>query len=143
MLDEAMTLLLRGRERIARPRGWCKGRLCKGDGIDNAAFCAVGAIFVQDDGRRPEPENTTWKAAVASLADALPVRQPCFWRDVVFDERAIASFNDRRATRKRDILALYDRAIAMRRQEMGVAAPAELPHRAHAALAEALTGQPA
>jgi len=111
MHDDVIELLITGRDRIARPNGWCKGGYRKG-----GAVCALGAIYSPGSDLDEFQRTATEMAAACLLADTLG------W---VSSGRRLASpalggvpsFNDHRSTRKADVLALYDAAIARRREE--------------------------
>lgn len=103
-----VALLKRARERVAN--GWCKKRLENGEG----SYCVIGAV------RADEFRNSDFDA-LAYLYVSLP------WYHRLlpinkFDEYSradskIGRFNDRPRTRRKDVLRLYDRAIAKARAE--------------------------
>lgn len=105
--------LIEGREKIARPYAWLKGKwhgVNKGKGCD--CYCALGAVravYGIDEPGRGAVSDATYKslwAAEAALSEATP--------DGAWD---IVDYNDDPATKKRDILKTFDRAIATLKEQ--------------------------
>jgi hypothetical protein len=118
MHDDVLELLLEGRGKIARPHGWCKGDYRKG-----GAVCALGAIYSPGSDDDEYARSSTEIAAACLLADALPWISSLLGRGRA---PSVMELNDARRTRKRDVLALYDAAIARRREETAPL-PADMP----------------
>ncbi len=105
--NTTLALLLRARGRVEE--GWAQGIL-----NDDGAYCAVGGI-------REDPERQKRVAAIAYLYAALPIwykiRPAKEWeligsQSLSRAENHITCFNDSVRTKHKDVLALYDRAIA-------------------------------
>jgi hypothetical protein len=99
---ETASLLQQSRDRLARPRGWIKGVLED----DRGGCCAVGVLW------RCGNAVASRQAAIDLLADEIPGRPT--------GARRVQDFNDARSTRKKDVLALFDRAIARANEKAGV-----------------------
>lgn len=86
------------RRLLARPYGWCKGEYSRPEPRcdDGYAYCLSGAIWAGGSESR-------WQAVYDRLRVELP----------------LPVFNDAPSTRKRDVLALVDRAIAACEKEIG------------------------
>lgn len=95
---QLIKVLKQARALLAKRGGWIKGQSDNGNG----SYCATGAIFevVPDYERRND--------AYSSLASKLPKAYQGIYPDPGSD---IVGFNDRSATRKKDVLSLFDRAI--------------------------------
>lgn len=97
----ALDILKKARALLARPYAWTKNtskRLVRVPGKKRrkCAYCATGAI-----------------AAVCSEGSFERMRARQALREQIpFGMSGIESFNDRKTTTKRDVLALFDRAIA-------------------------------
>ena len=95
--------LIAARALLARPYGWCKGTYEKRRKHGGYAYCAVGAALAT------VVDNS--EAAVELLIAQIPVPEAYAW--------SVSIFNDAPTTRKKDILALYDRAIAKAKEARG------------------------
>lgn len=103
--DEVLVLLRQARERVAQPYGWTQGVA-----EYNGKVCTIGAIefFIPDMG--------THLIASEALAKQLPAEH---YPDLDASCRLI-SYNDAPGRTQAEIVALYDRAIALREQELRV-----------------------
>lgn len=90
-------LLREARKLIARPHGWTQFTLREGN-----AVCAYGALCVATDPENPYGAKVSPRA-VRMLAKAAGVRGKC----------GIFNFNDAAKTRKKDVLAAFDKAIEL------------------------------
>lgn len=88
--------LFESRALLARRRGWGKGHY-----YENGARCALGALGNYGDRSRVVDSNVQFEAS-----DYLKRMLPQGYYSVV-------TYNDMPERRKRDILRLYDRAIAL------------------------------
>lgn len=109
--DEIISWLEMGRARIAQPGGWIQRKYDKDD-----SYCALGAIEYYIDDSDP---SVRIRSAIY-LHRALPWR----WSHLPLSREMdwafiIILFNDTPWRRKRAVLALYDRAIEIRRREFG------------------------
>jgi hypothetical protein len=86
--------LIAGRRKLEK--GWIQGGLRRSDGV-----CAVGAL-----GSHSEYE------ACITMMHALGVLQNAFW-DIGVRDQSIPEWNDSPNRKCDDVLALYDRAIAL------------------------------
>ncbi len=96
----ALDVLRRAREGLASRGGWCKDEY---DGVGGYAHCAVG--WVREAARS---DCIGDRIAGQYLVPELPNGRAS-WAD---DHSAILAFNDSLRTRKADVVALFDRAIA-------------------------------
>lgn len=98
--DATLRTLIAGRALLSDGRRWAKGDYCVGD-----TFCVVGALGIRTDRR-------------ASRTDAQ--REAIFYlgAHVPKGHFRIADFNDNPTTTHADVLALFDRAIAARREDI-------------------------
>jgi hypothetical protein len=97
-------LLIRGRELIAQ--GWTQHVMRSADGT---CFCAMGAVHEAYMEQQSAPtEQPSFKTARDTLLLALP-RGRYGWS--LF--KSVPDFNDHGNTRHKDVIALYDRAIAL------------------------------
>lgn len=92
---------------LAKPMGWIKGgskQEGRGRGQTAVGYCLTGAIDEVGDG-----------VAIKYLDEALPtLKMLRKMSGSLYSPRSrIQAFNDRDATRKADVLALIDKAIAM------------------------------
>jgi hypothetical protein len=107
VLPPEVSLLERGREYLAEPRHWCRGKFTNGKG----AYCAYGVIgylsgsaIGQADDSKPEVRK-----ALNYLNDAAATMQSSYFAV------GAMSFNDR-STRKARVLKMFDKAIEMARK---------------------------
>lgn len=86
---------------LARPYGWIKGRSSYPSvKTDNGfSYCMLGSI-----------DAVTDHAAVRQVREMVRLALP-------EPEVQISTFNDRRETHKKDVLAVFDRAIALAKAE--------------------------
>lgn len=104
--DDVLRRLIEGRERITK--GWCQRHLREGHSV-----CARGAIVLAT-------ARLWWEAdSVAAQADrVLANNLPAPWQNRT--DFSVVTFNNAPTTTHADVLALFDRAIASRRAELGV-----------------------
>lgn len=113
---EVREALVEARALIARPWAWFKGALysvrsvkTRGGAINVDCYCAVGALQrvtgtplgTPLGGRR---DQAVYRAAMNHLQSALLASGS--------RTSSVPAFNDHRSTTKKDILALFDRAIS-------------------------------
>jgi hypothetical protein len=106
--DKVVDLLISAKDRINQ--GWIKGHLT----YEGRLFCALGSL-------RKDDLSDEQYDAVALLYSCLPLRFRLFptrYIDLTRAEGAIVTFNDSSRIRKKDVLALYDRAIAKARESV-------------------------
>ena len=103
--DDLLRTLIEARALIAKPEHWVKG-LPPGDGTFCAGMAADLAAMRRDD-LGPAVRLALSSRTLAWLQQALPIG----WIGIV-------AYNDRPDTSHADILALYDRAIAKRREAL-------------------------
>ncbi len=113
-VETTLGVLLRARRRVEQ--GWTQDKL-----QDHRAYCAVGGV--RDDDARGHHAD-----AVAYLHRALPPAPKrrwwqCWtgktWRNLSTAENRLAMYNDTPGRTQREVLALYDRAIALCRADQG------------------------
>jgi hypothetical protein len=103
-------ILIKARELLARPGGWTRGALARagrfGDPVaigspKATGFCLSGALMQAAEAEAEYADSTAiYRAACARVLRVLPLSQP------------LTVFNDRPKTRKKDVLAVLDKAIA-------------------------------
>lgn len=101
---EKVALLVAARALLARPKGWVKGTACEyvGGKLDYA-YCATGAC------RHIAGE---WVVIGASLKTTKLIRELRLTLKDDGDKYCdVIVFNDKPATRKKDVLSLFDRTI--------------------------------
>ena len=102
-----LEVLVAARSLIARPWGWGKGSYAQTRrGVD--CYCSVGALSkASTDGSRhwTHTDFLAREEALGALARA--VDGP----DYIDAARTVIAWNDARSTRKRDVLAAFDKAI--------------------------------
>ena len=111
IVDTTLGVLLRARMRVAG--GWVQDRL-----VVDEAYCVIGGV--REDAARGRRAD-----AVAYLYRALPKQR--WWRprrssfdrfnNLTHTENQLANYNDAAGRTQADILALYDRAIALCRAD--------------------------
>lgn len=104
--NTTLGLLLRSRERLKA--GWIKGHLSNASG-----YCAIGTM--RADGNKAMRADAT-----AYLYRALPFWHRFhlnFWNNLNHAEACVAHYNDGSKRSLREILRLYDRAIALCRAD--------------------------
>lgn len=104
--------LKRARALVSRPYGWTKSWAHKNVWTPHGwvvAYCATGAVYEVDAGlsRMTREVDLTFLAA-AALAGPNPPRYPK--RPAI---SLVQSVNDQRSTNKKDVLDMFDRAIAI------------------------------
>lgn len=97
----AAQVLRAARELVAKPRGWTKGGSHNRTMINGRmvhSYCASGAVFAAG--------GTV--ADVARLDALVPREATRPWA-----KPTVVGYNDLTSTRKKDVLSLFDRAIAL------------------------------
>lgn len=115
---DKLTLLRSGRALIADPKNWVKGVYCvNDDGCDcepdvATAFCSVGALW----GAQADATDSQILEAQKALDTQVPLRG-------VNDQgkripsMGILNYNDRVRTKHKDVLRVWDDAIALAEEE--------------------------
>lgn len=96
--DEVVEVLHNARALLDRPWGWTKGAFRKASRNGGTCYCAAGALE-RAAGRRFDP---AYRGARNALSVALIGSG---W------DTSVVEFNDAPETKKKDVLALFDRAI--------------------------------
>lgn len=106
---DILTYLLEVRQLLARRGAWIQGRQ---QNEDNTAWCLVGAV------REMARKDDKWNQAepvLITLADHLPVTA-----EEYYASSRLMKFNDTKNRRKREVLALIDKAIASEERKSSV-----------------------
>jgi hypothetical protein len=104
----AVETLTKARAILAKPKAWTKGHMAKAadrrvvqpESEDAVCFCAVGAYFAAVACRETSPGEE--QKGFDILGESIPKSAKT---------QLVARYNDAKTTRKKDILALFDRAI--------------------------------
>lgn len=100
--DKCLTILEDARALIARPDGWVRGKFSVGVGMSGyVAYCALGALH-----QAGLANPSQYDCAITAVRAALPP-----------NALGITYFNDYIAGGKRDVLRVFDKAIAARQEE--------------------------
>jgi hypothetical protein len=112
--DEVLDLLRRARDRVASPGGWCQGEYL----TDGGAVCALGAADIDQEIASYPLGHGLKSRLVFELCHAFPRRQFSKRRELKMTVpewyQAVSSYNDTNGRTQGEIIALYDRAIALR-----------------------------
>lgn len=107
-MKPSVKILVEARALLARRGGWVRGALYQQRIGSEASYCSMGALNKVAVGfavTYQAPERRGFKTAERALAQAMgPYRH-------MLPSDAIIRFNDRSKTRKKDVLAAFDRAI--------------------------------
>ena len=137
MIDK-LTVLRRGRELISNPESWVQGVYCVNDmGYDVEAdratrFCSVGALWRVQAEHLKDPGTAL---ALNKARQALDAQVP-----ESFQDRSVIAFNDRTETTHEEVLALWDRAIAVAEEEVSGAPLPEIEEVSEVRRETVLTG---
>lgn len=108
--DEALRMLLAAREWLSDPSHWSKGTYYRD---------ANGAMIEDFDAPMVVGSTCAWGALYHANGLRLLAREGLAAEATLFAAGHVPTINDRPETTHADILALYDRAIAARRAEIG------------------------
>lgn len=109
--------ILRNARSVLANNGWCQGALARNkyrhevDPTSKSAakFCAFGAVHAAAGVKADASWDNEFDQACGFLRDALP-DEYAYWRSV-------DSFNDKKTTKKDDVLDLFDRAIKLAKKD--------------------------
>lgn len=118
MTKKALDLLIAARDRLAGRGVWVKdeyeGEHTTPGGKEVHTFCMLGALGYEydEDAMSADRRNRsrTQQIAVQAITAELPDAEPDYFGDI--PEPSIVGFNDAPGTLKRDVLGVFDAAIA-------------------------------
>lgn len=95
-------------------KGWHKGSFLD-EGLPGNAACAVGAVMMADSSSDLDAHEPFLFSAAQSL---YPERTPATFKEAAM--RPVAAFNDHEDTTFNDVMAVYDEAIRLAKEEASV-----------------------